>query len=179
MSIDIMVDLETLGTRAGCGILSIGACTFDEKHTFYRKVLPSSGSTLGLTVDDATMEWWNKQHPDARRESFSGVDSLTTVLGAFADWYRKIPAREKEKKFIWGNGADFDLPILQACYIAAKMKQPWDPFNGRCYRTLKNLYFDIKMDTFEGQKHTALADAINQAAHARKILRAHFNVDKD
>lgn len=173
MSMDVMVDLETAGTKAGCCILTIGACTFDSSYRFYEKIDINSCKQAGLTEDPATLSWWSKQDALTREEAFSGTQNLVMVLGKFSDWYRKLPEAEKTK-FIWGNGADFDLPILEAAYTAVKMVKPWQPYNGRCYRTLKNLYRDVKMNTFSGMKHNALTDAVNQAAHAREILRIHF-----
>lgn len=164
---DIMVDLETTGVAGGCGILSLGACTFDLGYNFYDKISHESCLENGLVDLPSTIAWWDKQNPLARAEAFSGTKSLAEVLGAFADWYSSIP----RTKFIWGNGADFDLPILQAAYDAVGMKKPWGPFNGRCYRTLKNLYPSISMGKFEGMKHNALDDAQMQARHALSILK--------
>lgn len=164
---DIMLDLETTGTRPGCCILSIGACTFDEKATFYETISHSSCISLSLKDSPDTMAWWSRQAPIARMEAFSGTNDLIAVLGKFSDWYKQ----RLGTKFIWGNGADFDLPILVACYDAIGMKQPWAPYNGRCYRTLKNLFKDIPIAKFEGIRHNALDDARMQSRHALAILR--------
>lgn len=179
MSKDIMLDLETLGTSPGCVILSIGASSFCGTYTFYEKISIESSKLSGLVEEPDTMRWWAKQSVEARNESFSGTSPLMGVLGRFSDFYSSIPTKPNEKKFIWGNGADFDLPILAAAYKAANMERPWEPFNGRCYRTLKNLYYEVKAPVFEGTKHTALADAQHQARHALMILRKHFSTDKD
>lgn len=172
MSIDIMIDLETMGVSAGCAILSIGAVTLDEKHKFYAKICLDSCSPAGLKIDLDTIAWWQKQSKEARGEAFSGTKDLVLVLGEFADWFRMVEKLEGTA-FLWGNGADFDLPILGAAYEAVGMKKPWKPFNGRCYRTIKNWarFKDITPDPFEGVKHNALADAIFQARHLIKILR--------
>ena len=168
----VMLDLETLGTRAGCGIIAIGACTLDCSDTFYQKILPSSASEAGLFEDPDTMKWWAKQSPAAREESFSGTTPLISVLGSFADWLLQVKrsTNTMSEISVWGNGADFDQPILSAAYHAVKMKQPWKPYNGRCYRTLKNLKPQVAAPVFEGEKHTALADALHQARHAQLLL---------
>jgi len=70
---------------------------------------------------------------------------------------------------VWGNGADFDLPILAAAYKAAGGPPPWKPYNGRCYRTLKNLAPSIKLER-QGTHHQALDDAVCQAKHLIKIV---------
>lgn len=174
-SIDIMVDLETTGVSAGCSILSIGAVSLDEKFKFYEKIDIKSCHTAGLKDFHGTMAWWNTQDSEARMEAFSGTQELITVLGAFSDWFKSVERHTGGAEvFIWGNGADFDLPILKKAYEAVGMKEPWKPFNGRCYRTLKNLKEnkEIKTDKFDGMKHSALDDAIHQARHMRKILRS-------
>lgn len=176
MSIDIMIDLETTGTRAGCAILSIGACSIDEKDQFYASIKLDTATVHGLKTEAGTMAWWGRQSEEARKEAFSGQESLIEALGRFSDWLRGVEKRRGEA-FVWGNGADFDLPILSACYEAVDMGVPWKPFNGRCYRTLKNLYKDIKMDEFVGTKHNALADAINQSSHMLKILQSRKQMD--
>jgi hypothetical protein len=169
---DVMTDLETTGTSAGCCILSIGACTFSEELNFYQKIWHQSCLESGLVDNRETIAWWSRQSVEARQEAFSGTSHLVTVLGAFSDFLRSIPAKQV---FVWGNGADFDLPILAAAYHKLGMNVPWKPYNGRCYRTLKNLYRDIDMPAFEGMKHNALHDAKMQARHARLILHKHFN----
>ena len=172
MGVDIMIDLETTGVSAGCCILSIGACSLDEKYKFYKKISLDSCYAKGLLDSPETMAWWGRQTAGARMEAFSGTTSLLEVLGEFSDWFHRTE-RIAGEAFIWGNGADFDLPILKAAYKACEMKEPWKPFNGRCYRTLKNLPENkqILADKFEGVKHSALDDAVFQARHMLKILR--------
>ena len=168
-----MIDLETLGTKAGCGILAIGACTFDLEHSFYQKILPAENEHYKLESDPLTLQWWNRQDKEAREESFSGTRGLIEVCGSFADWLLQVSRHSSDNNItVWGNGADFDLPILSAVYDAINMKKPWKPFNGRCYRTLKNLATEVKPSAFEGVKHTALADAQHQARHAQLLLMA-------
>lgn len=172
MSLDIMIDLETLGTKAGCGLLAIGASSINLEKTFYQKILPASNIKYSLKEQSDTIAWWQRQSVEAYQESFSGTEDLLDVLGEFSDWFRTLG--DPAHIYVWGNGADFDLPILQAAYNAVGIPVPWNAFNGRCYRTLKNLYKDIKPRAFTGVKHTALADAQYQADHMYHILKTHF-----
>lgn len=172
MSKDVMVDLETLGTSAGCVVLSIGACTLDSSDFFLCHIDIQDSINHGLFSDPSTVAWWNKQDPLIKERAFSGDIKVVEALGRFTDWFARLgPTRST---FIWGNGADFDLPILAAAYKACNMKAPWEPYNGRCYRTLKNLYKDVKPPTTNPNKHDALADAKFQAQHAYAILKTHF-----
>lgn len=169
-SVDVMLDLETVGIHPGCAILSIGACTLDQEHVFYQTVSLRSGLDRGLKQEHDTMSWWDRQSPEARLEAFSGTTSVMNACGEFYDWFRRLPAK---KKFIWSNGSDFDIPILAEVYAACDMYKPWDPFNGRCYRTIKKLYKQVVMPETGGVKHNALDDAVNQARHLVQILHEH------
>lgn len=177
-TIDVMVDLETPGKRAGCGILSIGACTFKEDKTFIANISRISYLDAGLKEDQDTLNWWDKQDRNVYDQAFNGKTPLVIALGNFSDWLSSLGV-PKAKVYVWGNSAKFDLGILEAAYAACDMKYPIDYRNERCYRTLKNLYFNIKPMEFAGNKHDALHDALNQAEHASMILRKHFSVVKE
>lgn len=170
-SMDVMLDLETAGVSAGCMILSLGAATFNLQHEFYDRINTLDSEEHGFFSDEATKAWWNKQSPEVKAEAFGGTKAVVEVLGNFSDWLKHLPANEI---FVWGNGADFDLPILGAYYKKVGMTIPWKPFNGRCYRTLKNLYPWIKAPEKNMMKHNALQDAKYQAYHARELLGTHF-----
>ena len=166
---NVMIDLETTGVAAGCCILSIGACTLDLNNEFYQKISIDSGWNSGLKDDPSTLNWWDSQDPAARIEAFSGTLHIQDVLNNFSLWLKGL--QEKNVK-VWGNGADFDLPILGAAYIACGMPIPWKPYNGRCFRTIKNIHAEIIPNAFRGMKHNALGDAKNQAVHLVKIKNA-------
>jgi 3' exoribonuclease, RNase T-like len=170
---NVMIDLETLGTRAGCVILSIGAAVFDEKsvsETFYRVVSVRTCLDAGLTIDPATEKWWTGQSEEAKETLHAAHTSDAAPLGIVLANFRTWLGTEGNP---WGNGADFDLPILSAAYVACGFGgPPWKPYNGRCYRTLKNLRPDIAAPKREGVAHNALDDAIFQANHAIALLAA-------
>ena len=166
--LDVMLDLETTGVNPGCGILSIGACTFDLSYQFYQRISPED-SNLFLKDEIDTLRWWNKQNPATRQEAFGGTKSLLLVLCEFEDWFSQLPAARTDIN-IWSNGADFDLPILKAAYMIFDKEVPWAPYSGRCHRTLKNLLPHVKAPT-NANKHNALEDAISQARHAVSILQ--------
>jgi hypothetical protein len=175
---DVMIDLETLGTAAGCTILSIGAVAFDadedelSEAPYAACILRSSCAAAGLFEDDATISWWMQQDRsvsqilDLAREDDFAIP-LQEVLADFAMWMSQFDPDVR----MWGNGADFDLPILAAAYRAVRLPVPWKPYSGRCYRTLKNLRRDVALVRI-GSLHNAVDDAYSQAAHAIRILRA-------
>ena len=166
---NIMIDLETLGTRPGCVILSIAAVPFAtpfDIESFYVRISePSWYLYPGFHVDQATLEWWSKQNAEARKEAFGGTDDCKSALYSFAECCRALPTAP----VVWGNGASFDLTILSEAYKLLGMRPPWKYTDERCYRTLKALYPQIPY--LEPQvKHNALQDASAQAQHAARIF---------
>lgn len=169
LTTDLMLDMETLGTRPGCSILSIAAVPFNNPYdleSFYLKIATTSCTDAGLHIDDATIAWWNKQSPEAYNEAFSGQLDLRVVLQEFADYCNHLP----HAPVVWGNGSDFDCAILAETYRICGMQPPWKYTDSRCYRTLKNL-FPWVLGNKPTVAHNALEDAKAQAAHATDILR--------
>jgi exodeoxyribonuclease VIII len=163
---NVMLDLETLGTRQGSVITSIGAVKFDSDglgEEFYRNIEIESSLECGLTVDGGTIYWWLQQSEEARNRLCARPrDRLPEVLWEF-DLFLK-----ERNNIIWGNGSDFDNAMLSTAYSKCGMPLPWKYSNNRCYRTMKNMVPDVKLD-FEGDKHNALDDAKHQARHLLKI----------
>lgn len=173
MTKHVMVDLETLGTKPGCPVLSIGAVVFNPREgvlgeTFY-VVADQDQSQWGLKPSSATIAWWAHQSVEARSifTDEARVD-LRSMLSLFKVWWSDNLRDANDEVLVWGNGADFDIPILGAAYDAVDLAWPWKPFSGRCYRTIKNLRPDIKIKR-HGEHHNALADAIAQAVHLMDI----------
>jgi hypothetical protein len=174
---NIMLDLETLGTTPGSVVLSIGAVAFDKDEglgaTFYRTISVASSMKAGLTIDASTLLWWSKQDRAAYQEALDkNAEKLEDVLHDFGQWLLHIGEGEYREHKLWGNGADFDLTLLLACYRAvdSTFEPPWKFWNHRCYRTLKALYPEVPAE--KRNNHNALDDARNQAEHAVAILRA-------
>jgi hypothetical protein len=177
----VMIDLETLGTRPGCSILSIGAVEFGPagvKSSFYVVARRSSCRDAGLVEDPDTIAWWDKQSHEARDLIVESADQLRSVplghaLNQFDFWLEQVTgcvnADGRKNLQVYGNGADFDLPILSEAYRRCGMVAPWPAYAGRCYRTLKNLKPELKM-VRSGIHHNALDDAKAQAEHCAVIL---------
>lgn len=168
----VMIDTETTGTAPGCGVLSIGAAEFLPGgvgvNNFYVTISRETCKNAGLREEEGTMVWWAKQSEEARKVLFphTGQQSLGAALYKFGQFMEPISG---ESILVYGNGADFDLPILAYAYHVTGQEVPWKPYNGRCYRTLKNQRPGI---TFArtGLPHNALNDAIDQAEHAVRLL---------
>jgi hypothetical protein len=166
---DAMVDLETLGLKPGCVVLSIGAVIMQPtgwSDQFYRNLEPEAQKAMGLVADQATVEWWSKQKYVAQEALLRDRQEPLVALQEFRIWCQRNRVLR-----VWGNGANFDNPILRAMYDAFSVKPGWEWYNDRCYRTLKNLRPSIPFER-QGVLHNALDDARSQADHAVKILNA-------
>lgn len=173
----VMVDLETKGNKPGCMILSIGAVFFDPElgmlgDQYYRVVGPIGQKKRGLHEDADTMAWWGKQSEEARQVLVEHEASAVTLEDGLRGFTRFLDTADGGLKSVkvWGNGSDFDNAILTVAYMAHQQNTPWEFWNNRCFRTLKNLAPSIKME--KGLlAHNALNDAIMQAEHAIKVLQ--------
>ena len=163
---DVMIDIETAGTKPGSVILSIGACIvgYDNKDEFYVRIDPQSSREVGLSISAQTMAWWKKQPHGVRDEAFSGETSVREALFQLSDWL----IQQGEIR-VWGNGASFDVPILEAAYEKCGIKVPWKYWQSMCYRTMKNLYPHIQF-VEPDMKHSAIEDARAQAIHLKQIF---------
>lgn len=161
-----MIDLETMGNKPDAPITSIGAVIFSMNgvsHEFYARVDLSSSVKHGGIMDADTVKWWLTQDPAAQQEMTGGGD-LIEALNDLSDFMRG------DDPIVWGNGAAFDNVILAAHYDRCCIYRPWKFWNDRCYRTMKSLFPDVKMDR-SGTHHNALDDAKSQAVHLINICK--------
>jgi hypothetical protein len=172
----VMVDIETLGTKPGSVILSIGACEFGDGGVgakFYRPVDVFDSLMHGLAVDQATVGFWRLQSAEARGALQPALPMHATLV-AFQDFLTGAGA-----ECVWAKGPDFDLVLLQAAYEAVGLTRPWAYRNARDVRTILALApgaGDLEPGTLP--KHHALADAEYQA---RQVIAAaaHLAVSLD
>lgn len=166
---NVMIDLETMGVNNNAAIIAIGAVVFDFEGnigpTFYETIDLKSSVENGGVIDPSTVLWWMRQSDEARKE-FEREGLLEyVVLENFANYLMSFGKGIK----VWGNGTSFDNVILTNAYTRWVMETPWQYYNDRCYRTMRGLYPEIKMER-EGTHHNALADAISQAKHLQRIM---------
>lgn len=174
-TVDVMVDLETLSTRPDAAIVSIGACWFNAAtqqvgHPWHTRIDMADSIRFGGHVDGNTVSWWLRQSDAARAALTEGCNNLVDdALQGLALYLHSVAPADQVR--LWGNGADFDLPILASTYARANRDQPWRYFNGRCFRTLRKLLPHVKAPEFKGTEHNAAHDAQHQARHAIALLR--------
>jgi hypothetical protein len=177
---DIMIDVESMGTRPNAPVLSIGAVMFDMNkfvigEQYYCNISLESSVQLGSVIDPETVLWWMKQSDDARYALTKGGYPAADMLTSFATWL-DIYSVELKSRRVWACGTDFDCVLLSEHYRKAGQEVPWAFWNQRDYRTLRALYPNVEEDPRQG-KHNALDDAIHQVNHLFKIRR-HLRVNK-
>lgn len=182
----VMIDLETMGKKPGCPIVSIGAVVFDPrygvitKQEFYVELdWMEQKQSAGLTPCMDTMVWWENQSPQARA-ALDGLDDLKTELKNLSKW---LPQDCK----VWGNGATFDISILEFCYDAYKLPIPWKFWNIRDCRTVRDMFectrggLGFSAGSGRDKKnvaHNALHDARHQAQYINKMWKVLVGEEK-
>ncbi len=161
---DIMIDLETLGTRSSAAIIQIGACYFDRNTgEIGREFLVNINEQIdGFTMDFSTISWWFQQSQEARESVTADGVNIFAAMSTLQDFL-------SEGEFLWAH-ATFDLPIIQHAFEVVKFKNPI-PFRGmRDIRTLMDLADHRSEKPREGVHHTALDDAKFQVAYCVEAL---------
>ena len=171
---DISIDLETLGTSPRSAIIAIGAVRFspitgevDMENTFYKRIDWNS-ATRGRQVSGDTLRWWMGQSNEARKEITKGGNSTKQVLEEFYGWF---PSGGKA----WGNGAAFDVAMLEDALLQVGLVAPWKFWDVRDMRTVVAIgagIADKNAIQRAGTHHNALDDAAHQARTIAHIWRA-------
>jgi len=172
---DFMVDIETLGTKPGAVVLTVGAVAFnresgDEVASFYRPISLRSSRDARLSMDANTVLWWFKQGQAAQKAAFLSPDAhpLQKVAADFSTWFMKHRTRENA---VWAQGMDFDFPIWSRAMAAVGERPPWEFWSVRDTRTIYDIAnFDPKSVPREAVHHNALDDARHQVRCLRAAL---------
>jgi hypothetical protein len=148
---DVMIDMETLSTRANPVVRSIAAVKFD-LHLPWRAVDPTQYEPLfeadvrlagqqeaGLHLDLDTVKWWMQQSDAARarfvRKEDERVDTVLVDLG------RKLRGAGTDVPWhdggarVWSYGATADLVWLRSLFETYGYEYPVHYRNLWCART--------------------------------------------
>lgn len=172
---EMMLDIETFGTRPRSVIVSIGAVVFDpEKNglgpTFYQNVEAKSCGMMGMTTDEATLKFWALPENKTALSRLSKPKPLhvRTALQNLTDFYREHDCRR-----IWGHGVAFDVVMIEEALRICGVDESHFPWSFRDLRDTRTL-FDLA-DNFPERdlkmypKHEALADAKYQAVCVQHV----------
>lgn len=172
----VMLDLETMGNKSNSAIVSIGAVEFNIEtgetgREFYSTVNLQSCLDIGLKINASTLYWWLKQNDAAKMKICEGEkgSDVQLVLAELQDWFNECIEQVK----IWGNGARFDIGILEDAYVACGYQEmPWHFRDERDLRTLVAFAPEIKNDVmtnFQGIEHDPISDCKMQIEYASRI----------
>ena len=172
---NVMIDIETLGTKPDSPVLAIGAVFFDPDtgeigNTFYRVISLESALIKSKNVDADTLKWWMQQSKKAR-DIF--LDEGVHRIQAFNDFrgYMVQGCECLDTVKVWANGASFDPVILEEFWdTSIREDMPWKYYNIRCFRTMKAYLPKVSIPDV-GVAHNALSDAMWQARYLIEAMR--------
>lgn len=177
--IDVSIDIETLGTSARAPVVSIGAVAFSREtgklgQSYYQRIDWES-ALQGRKMDADTLKWWIKQDREASQEILKIGKPVLETLSSFVEFFAGLDNRSMSNICVWGNGATFDITILEDLFYQYGKRVPWHFWNIRDLRTLKDIAGNrVPEDklNFAGVKHNALDDAKHQAITAMILWQA-------
>jgi hypothetical protein len=184
----LMIDIETMGTKTGAPVMSIGAVWFDPEgngwvpsyKALYVKFEPTEAIEFckeGLTAD--TILWWMQQNEAARSELTNKEGTVSVADGAVAlsEFILSESQRaDRRDVYVWGNSDTFDIGLLQNLYEKLHMATPWNYGRDMNCRTIvwqaKTVLGMERPDMIKGVAHNALDDAQHQAQYIESMCEA-------
>jgi exodeoxyribonuclease VIII len=180
---DVMVDLETLGTDNDCVVVSLGACTMDLEtkkieSTFYMIFEIQDQLDKGRVIQADTLKWWFKQENAAQKVFHDEAKAPIMILNTFSQWLKRVCPDSKKLK-VWGNGATFDISIMEHMFNMYNVKRPWVYSGVQDLRTFRRFQANNEKIPNDGTKHVALDDAIAQAQFVFKHYKPQVTPQSD
>lgn len=174
------MDIETLGTAPGSVVVSIGLVRFNpqlDRVQAAEELTPGSLKVVlnlqesldeDFKISASTFKWWLGQSKEAQKATFDHPEVYDLVEGlvAVAEYFKKGDK-------VWGNGASFDIPLVEAYFNKFRSVLPWGYSRVRCYRTLREMNdYDASLVPNNLLAHDCVADAIYQAQVTQAIAIA-------
>ena len=150
-----MLDVETLGTNAGCVVWEIGAVLFSSKE---RRILDEWMCRISvedalfhhLHIEEETRVWWEKKGGIRQDSAQPLAVALGGLKGILEVW---------QPKLVWARGIDFETAVLKAAFEAVGSELPWSFLKGCCQRTVTQL---AGVPKTQETTHNALHDCRQQ-----------------
>ena len=173
---DIMLDLETLGTRPDAAIIQIGAVLFEPKsggkidnaNGFNQHVIYQDGSG---SVDHGTLGFWCTEKNVKRmgENMQKKAEFLPKVLSDFTAWPVNVLGSWDAVGRIWAKPSVFDVTILRSAFIRTGTEAPWNLRSPRdCYTVFDLVGGAPEVDWTGLVAHDAFDDAVGQAMQKQK-----------
>ncbi|MEK5107057.1 3'-5' exonuclease [Cytobacillus sp. FSL K6-0129] len=143
MRLDIMTDIETLGTNSDSTIIQISAIAFDIEsggHKFeFNQIANIAKNEMPIKVTGSTIQWWLNTNKELFAELINGGEnSSEQVLINFHKWLTDRISGVKHT-YLWGNGILFDNKMIQHQFESLGLDYPIFYRNDRDVRTLVEL----------------------------------------
>ena len=175
--LNILFDLETLGTNFNAPIVQIGALKFDNEglilSQFCINIDLSSLDEYNFESDFDTIKWWLSNPKKTIKSVFlNSKDNLEEALLKFYNWF-KLDLELSNVNF-WCN-KDFDLPIINNAYKETKLNLSIPYINTFDLRNIKHYFdlnnFDIYSIKRTGKHHNALDDCLHNHKIVSKYIK--------
>ena len=186
---ELMIDFETLATTPNAAVLSLGACFFDLENdrigaTFEMVFSIQEQFDAGRKVEADTLKWWMQQSGAAKKVFHEQAKTPEFILKTFSKWVTDNCLMSKVKP--WGNGATFDITLIENLFRQYGVKCPWTYDSIMDVRTFRRFVAGgAKIPVAQGTHHNALDDAKNQATFVieqhkfyKEMLQTYANIAK-
>jgi|SRR5699024_9914216 len=173
---DVMVDIETLGTKLDSTIFQIAAVVFNiETGKIYSEFnqVADISKNENLNVDGDTLKWWLKLDKDLfARLLNEGEESTEDILKNFKEFLDSVCSQNYSNVYLWGNGILFDNAKIRYALSEIGEEYPIHYNKDRDMRTILELAskktglseYQLKNEygTKYSEKHNAINDCYNQ-----------------
>lgn len=165
--VDLIIDIETLGTEPGATILEIGAWS----GAYGLNLLIDPNSHPGK-IELGTMLWWATVPDKAAKENVFGENEKRYTLEAaiirLNEFIEKI-----NPDYFWGNSPDFDFGHLAYWYKYFNKPIPWKYYQLRDVRTAKDFLTQEKLDELKARAPVSIGSCSHMAefdAHYEALI---------
>lgn len=180
--IDVMLDIETLGTDSNSVIVSISAVVFDLQTGKIGGEYEAGVNILeqllnGGVIDTSTVAWWAAQSAAAKQALYTlKAQALDIVLSSFNTWLAASTTGQLKDVRIWGNGAVFDNVIVRNLYKRSGVNFVLPYWCDMDVRTLVAVSgINTKSFKFEGTKHCGIDDCKHQIKYCAAAYKEKSN----
>jgi hypothetical protein len=171
---NVMIDIETFGTKKDSVVLSIAVTPFNEKEisekSYYHTLPIESQLKLGRKISQDTWNWWSEQSLNPITKPSIG-DDLKPYLIELSSFIYDLMEGSNDEFRVWSNPPQFDIDILEDLYEKVNLKPVWDHYNQCDVRTVKKVLGKSRYeDIVNKSAHNPIEDNIYQIKIVQKFL---------
>ena len=142
MRVDIMTDIETLGTKPDSTVFQVSAIAFDittkEQFSVFNEIIDIKYEKM--IADGDTIKWWLNTDKELLHRLLCHENAKKGSI-VFDEFQRWILTQTKNFKdiYLWGNGIKFDNVMIQSQMDKYGLTYPIFYQNDRDVRTILEL----------------------------------------